>query len=137
MYNLQAATGISDLGSILWLNVLCLFIIYVVCYFSMWKGVQTSGKVVWFTALFPYVVLVVLAIRALFLEGSLKGLEYYLVPDFAILKDATVSLRSRLISSIEIELSILGLGRCSSPSVLLSRTRIWRTARLLKLQQLQ
>ena len=45
MYKLQNATDFENLGSVLWPNVLCLFITYLICYFSMWKGVQTSGKV--------------------------------------------------------------------------------------------
>ena len=45
MYRLRDGIGIDNLGSVLWENIVCLFIIYIVCYFSMWKGVQTSGKV--------------------------------------------------------------------------------------------
>jgi hypothetical protein len=48
------------------------------------------GKVVWFTALFPYVVLAILAIRALFLPGSSQGLEYYLTPNITTLYSASV-----------------------------------------------
>lgn len=45
MYKFDKDIGMHNLGSVLWENVFCLFIIYIVCYFSMWKGVQTSGKV--------------------------------------------------------------------------------------------
>jgi solute carrier family 6 dopamine transporter-like protein 3 len=90
MYNFSDGIGMENLGSILWENVSCLFIIYIICYFSMWKGVQTSGKVVWFTALFPYLVLLILAIRALYLPGSLKGMEYYLTPNMSTLNNPMV-----------------------------------------------
>lgn len=82
--------SLENLGSVNWENLACLGIIYLICYFSMWKGVKTSGKVVWFTALFPYVVLTILMIRGLFLNGSMKGIEYYIRPDLSRLNDASV-----------------------------------------------
>ncbi|RNA05089.1 sodium-dependent noradrenaline transporter [Brachionus plicatilis] len=90
MYRFSDNLGMDNFGSILWENVGCLLLIYIICYFSMWKGVQTSGKVVWFTALAPYVILIILAVRALFLTGSLEGLKYYLTPDMALLKNPLV-----------------------------------------------
>ncbi len=45
---------------------------------------------VWFTALFPYVVLTILMVRGLFLNGSMKGIEYYIRPDLSKLNDASV-----------------------------------------------
>jgi hypothetical protein len=49
MYGLSSEIGISNLGDILWENVGCLALIYIICYFSMWKGVKTSGKVFFFS----------------------------------------------------------------------------------------
>ncbi|XP_013792546.2 sodium-dependent dopamine transporter-like, partial [Limulus polyphemus] len=46
--------------------------------------------VVWFTALFPYVVLFILLIRGLTLPGAVEGIKFYLTPDFAALKKANV-----------------------------------------------
>lgn len=86
----EANLSITNLGSVNWENVVCLAIIYLICFFSMWKGIKTSGKVVWFTALFPYIVLTILMIRGLFLNGSMKGIEYYIRPDLSRLSDASV-----------------------------------------------
>ncbi len=90
LYNLGTDLGMHDLGSLLLVNTMCLALVFVICYFSMFRGVQTSGKVVWFTATFPYVVLLLLSIKALFLDGSMKGLEYYLTPDLSILSSPVV-----------------------------------------------
>ncbi|GFQ75191.1 sodium-dependent dopamine transporter [Trichonephila clavata] len=88
---LQHSSGIDDLGSIKWQMCLCLIAVYLICYFSLWKGISTSGKVVWFTALFPYVVLLVLLVRGCTLPGAAEGIKFYLTPDFSALADANVS----------------------------------------------
>lgn len=49
-----------------------------------------SAQVVYFTALFPYVVLTILLLRGLTLEGSMDGIMFYLTPDWNRLKEARV-----------------------------------------------
>jgi SNF family Na+-dependent transporter len=49
------------------------------------------GKVVWITATLPYVVMLILLIRGLFLEGAKDGIYYYLVPNMTKLKEVGVS----------------------------------------------
>lgn len=78
------------MGIIKWEMAACLLIVYLICYFSLWKGISTSGKVVWFTALFPYVVLLALLIRGITLPGSAEGISYYLRPDFDVIFKAEV-----------------------------------------------
>ncbi|XP_074508405.1 sodium- and chloride-dependent betaine transporter-like [Sebastes fasciatus] len=73
--------GIEELGSVRWELALCLLTCWVFCYFSIWKGVRSSGKVAYFTATFPYVMLLVLLIRGLTLPGAWEGIYYYLYPD--------------------------------------------------------
>ncbi|EZA56881.1 sodium-dependent dopamine transporter isoform X4 [Ooceraea biroi] len=87
---LHESKGLHDLGAIKWDIALCLLVVYLVCYFSLWKGISTSGKVVWFTALFPYAVLLILLIRGITLPGSTEGIRYYLSPNFTVITKAEV-----------------------------------------------
>ena len=47
-------------------------------------------QVVYFTALFPYLVLFIFLIRGATLEGAGDGILFYLKPDFSRLKDPKV-----------------------------------------------
>ncbi|XP_015118294.1 sodium-dependent dopamine transporter [Diachasma alloeum] len=87
---LHESAGLHDLGIVKWDIALCLLIVYLICYFSLWKGISTSGKVVWFTALFPYAVLIILLIRGITLPGSAEGIKYYLSPNFSAISKAEV-----------------------------------------------
>lgn len=87
---LHKSQGIDGLGIIKWDIALCLLAVYLICYFSLWKGISTSGKVVWFTALFPYVVLFILLFRGITLPGAAEGIKFYLTPNFSALADANV-----------------------------------------------
>lgn len=69
---------------------LCVFGVFVLVYFSLWKGVKSSGKAVWFTALAPYVVLICLLFRGVTLPGASEGIRYYLTPEWEKLKNTRV-----------------------------------------------
>lgn len=47
-------------------------------------------QVVYFTATFPYVMLLILLIRGLTLPGALRGVEFYLLPDPSRLSEPQV-----------------------------------------------
>ncbi|KAF3845765.1 hypothetical protein F7725_002843 [Dissostichus mawsoni] len=82
--------GIEELGEVQWEVLLCLLAVWVVCYFCVWKGVRSTGKVVYFTAVFPYVMLAILLVRGLTLPGAWQGVVYYLYPDPSRLADLQV-----------------------------------------------
>lgn len=44
LLELNQSKGIDDLGRIKWDIALCLLVVYLICYFSLWKGISTSGK---------------------------------------------------------------------------------------------
>ena len=48
-------------------------------------------QVVYFTATFPYLILVMLLIRGVTLEGAWKGIQFYLTPQFDHLLSSKVS----------------------------------------------
>ncbi|XP_013872849.1 sodium- and chloride-dependent creatine transporter 1 [Austrofundulus limnaeus] len=87
---LRLSGGLHEPGVISYEMVLCLIVTWVIVYFCMWKGVKSTGKVVYFTALFPYLVLVVLLAHGVTLPGALDGIVYYLKPDWSKLGEAQV-----------------------------------------------
>ncbi|XP_056334966.1 sodium- and chloride-dependent GABA transporter 2-like [Danio aesculapii] len=87
---LSLSGGIEEVGKINWEILLCLIAVWIICYFCIWKGVKSTGKVVYFTATFPYVMLLVLLIRGLTYPGALQGLVFYLYPEPARLSDPQV-----------------------------------------------
>ncbi|RZF34909.1 hypothetical protein LSTR_LSTR012906, partial [Laodelphax striatellus] len=87
---MQRSPGLHDMGFPKWQLVLCLATVYSMLYLSLFKGVKSSGKVVWITATMPYVVLSILLVRGLTLPGALSGIQYYLQPDLSKLKETQV-----------------------------------------------
>ncbi|ODM97620.1 Sodium-dependent nutrient amino acid transporter 1, partial [Orchesella cincta] len=65
-----------------WKLALCLLLAWVIIYLCIVKGIQSAGKVAYFTAIFPYVVLICLLIRGLTLPGSLNGIYYFIRPQW-------------------------------------------------------
>nr|XP_031526401.1 sodium- and chloride-dependent GABA transporter 2 [Vicugna pacos] len=84
---LKISDGIQHLGALRWELALCLLLAWVACYFCIWKGVKSTGKVVYFTATFPYLMLVVLLIRGVTLPGAAQGIQFYLYPNLTRLWD--------------------------------------------------
>ncbi|XP_078520700.1 sodium- and chloride-dependent creatine transporter 1 [Lissotriton helveticus] len=87
---LRISTGLDDVGPINWEMLLCLLACWVLVYFCVWKGVKSTGKIVYFTATFPYVVLLILLIRGAMLPGAMDGIVFYLKPDWSKLGNAQV-----------------------------------------------
>ncbi|XP_072126481.1 sodium- and chloride-dependent neutral and basic amino acid transporter B(0+)-like isoform X3 [Mobula birostris] len=89
---LHRSSLMDEMGNIVWHLALCLLLAWLMVGAALSKGIKSSGKAVYFTATFPYVVLSVLLIRGLTLEGAHKGIEFYIgsQTDFSKLADAEV-----------------------------------------------
>nr|KAG5700325.1 hypothetical protein BaRGS_002671 [Batillaria attramentaria] len=89
-YVLEQTESIDDFGMINWKLAACLLIAWIIVGACLLKGVQSLGKVVYFTATFPYLMLTILLIRGLTLNGAGTGILYYLKPDFQKLSEPRV-----------------------------------------------
>ncbi|CAF3518475.1 unnamed protein product [Rotaria socialis] len=87
---LQITNDISEPGTLRWPLVITLAIAWVACYFCIWKGVKWTGKVVYFTSMFPYLLLFILLIRGITLDGAMDGIKYLFIPDLSKLKTSAL-----------------------------------------------
>uniref|UniRef100_A0A915IXZ4 Transporter n=1 Tax=Romanomermis culicivorax TaxID=13658 RepID=A0A915IXZ4_ROMCU len=82
---LQLSKGLDEPGGIVWGLVPCLLIGWILTFLCLIKGVESSGKAVYFTATFPYILLTVLLVKGLTLEGAMDGIMFYIKPNFTTL----------------------------------------------------
>uniref|UniRef100_A0A671RNM9 Transporter n=1 Tax=Sinocyclocheilus anshuiensis TaxID=1608454 RepID=A0A671RNM9_9TELE len=87
---LSISDGIEQVGHIKWDLALCLLAVWIICFFCIWKGVKSTGKVVYVTATFPFVMLIVLLVRGVTLPGAAEGIKFYLYPNVTRLGDPEV-----------------------------------------------
>lgn len=93
---LHISSGIEHSGSIQWHLVICLLVAWILVFLCLSKGVKSVGKVVYLTALVPYVLLTVIFARGLMMPGAVDGIIFYLKPDFVRLLDIQVWLEAGL-----------------------------------------
>ncbi|XP_076266203.1 sodium- and chloride-dependent GABA transporter 1-like isoform X1 [Rhynchophorus ferrugineus] len=77
--------GLTDLGGLQWNLFVCLIMGWLMIYFIIRKGLHQSGKLIWFSAIFPYVILFIMLFRAVTLEGAGQGLYQYVIPKWEML----------------------------------------------------
>ncbi|XP_028434873.1 sodium- and chloride-dependent GABA transporter ine isoform X1 [Perca flavescens] len=77
---LQKTSGIEDVGGVRWELFGYLIISWVIVYLCIFKGVKSTGKVVYFTAIFPYFILFALLINNVQLPGAKNGILYFVTP---------------------------------------------------------
>uniref|UniRef100_A0A8C5PLC3 Transporter n=1 Tax=Leptobrachium leishanense TaxID=445787 RepID=A0A8C5PLC3_9ANUR len=68
----------------------CLVLAWVLVCIGMIKGIKSSGKVMYFSSVFPYVVLFCFLIRGLLLEGAADGIRIMFTPKLEIWGDVQV-----------------------------------------------
>ncbi|XP_046360450.2 sodium- and chloride-dependent glycine transporter 1-like isoform X1 [Haliotis rufescens] len=89
-YVLRKSDGVEEMGSLQPHLVGCLFVSWLLVFLCLIKGVKSLGKVVYVTALFPYLLLTILLIRGLLLPGAVDGIKFYVYPEFSRLATFSV-----------------------------------------------
>ncbi|XP_041097548.1 sodium- and chloride-dependent transporter XTRP3A-like [Polyodon spathula] len=84
---LNISSSIEDHGGIQMGQALCLVLSWMVVYLCVLRGTEATGKVVYFTATFPYLVMIIYLIRGATLHGALNGLKYMFTPKLSDLAD--------------------------------------------------
>ncbi|XP_071592969.1 sodium-dependent neutral amino acid transporter B(0)AT3-like isoform X1 [Heliangelus exortis] len=87
---LNITPGITESGTLQWWLVLCLAACWVIIYLCTIRGIETTGKAIYVTALFPYLVLTIFLIHGLTLPGATDGLAYLFTPNLNTLKNPRV-----------------------------------------------
>lgn len=87
---LKITDGIHDLGTMRWELVGYLLLVWIICYFTVFKGTKSTGKAMYFTATFPYVMLIILLVRGVTLDGASLGIKFYLQPNMTKLMEPQV-----------------------------------------------
>ncbi|EFN81282.1 Uncharacterized sodium-dependent transporter CG3252 [Harpegnathos saltator] len=88
---LREKNNIDDgIGAPDWRLTIGLFVSWLTVFIVVIRGVQSSGKAAYFLAIFPYVVLIVLLVRAVTLEGSAAGILYFITPNWEQLLTSSI-----------------------------------------------
>ncbi|XP_067863978.1 sodium-dependent neutral amino acid transporter SLC6A17 isoform X1 [Heptranchias perlo] len=87
---LNISNNINEGGGLNWKMVLCLFSAWFIVGLCTIKGIQSSGKVMYFSSLFPYAVLICFLVRSLLLRGSIDGILHMFTPKLEKMMDSQV-----------------------------------------------
>lgn len=80
----------ENFGHLRWQLTLCLLLSWIIAYFCVVKGVRSAGKAVYFTTLFPYLILTALVVQGAILDGAVDGILLFITPQWDRLADAEV-----------------------------------------------
>ena len=124
----------------------CLVLAWFIVFLALIKGVKSLGKAVYFTAIFPYLILTVLLCFGLSLDGAMAGILYYVTPRLDRLTDVQVYSSAKPPSVISVQRCFLlligctivsGLGRCCNADLLLTGALLGILDHAGQLQQVQ
>lgn len=81
---LDITDSIDETGSFNPYIVCCLLGAWTIVCLGMFKGIKTSVKVMYFSSIFPYVVLFCFLVRGLMLDGAMEGITHMFYPKLEI-----------------------------------------------------
>lgn len=87
---LNISEGIGVFGGFNWTLLVCLVAVWLMIYFSIWKGVHSVSKVIKITVPLPIILLLVLLVRAVMLPGAGTGILAYITPDLSAIWNVQV-----------------------------------------------
>ncbi|XP_057673581.1 sodium-dependent neutral amino acid transporter B(0)AT2 [Corythoichthys intestinalis] len=77
---LNISNSIEESGEFNSVMTGCLLAAWTIVTLAMIKGIKSSAKVMYFSSVFPYVVLFIFLIRGLTLDGAMEGIAYMFYP---------------------------------------------------------
>lgn len=80
---LNISAGPETLGDLVTPVLIVNIISWVLLFLCVAKGIKSVGKVVYISATFPYVILIVLFIRGVTLPGAWDGIKFYIMPKWS------------------------------------------------------
>ncbi|XP_076679950.1 sodium-dependent nutrient amino acid transporter 1 [Andrena cerasifolii] len=88
---LQEKDSIDDgIGLPNWKLTICLLCSWLSVILISFQGVKSSGKASYFLAIFPYVILLSLLVKAVTLEGAVTGILFFVTPKWSKLLDPSI-----------------------------------------------
>ena len=82
---LGITSSLAEIGSLQIHLAISLLVVWVFVYASILKGFQWTGKIAYVTAIFPYLLLIILFFVGVSVDGAWSGITYLLIPDFGML----------------------------------------------------
>ncbi|XP_061753975.1 sodium- and chloride-dependent GABA transporter ine [Nerophis ophidion] len=106
---LEQTQGIDEAGNVRWELFLILLLAWILIYICIFKGVKSTGKVVYLTALLPYAILIALLVNNAQLPGALQGIVFFIVPKWEklLLVEVWVNAAAQIFNSIGIGFGFL------------------------------
>uniref|UniRef100_A0A7E4VEG9 Transporter n=1 Tax=Panagrellus redivivus TaxID=6233 RepID=A0A7E4VEG9_PANRE len=89
-YVLEKTETMDDFGGINFKILICYAVAWIITAMTLRKGVKLVGKLAYFTATVPYIIIAILFVRSITLEGASIGLDYFLLkPDMSYVFNPT------------------------------------------------
>eukprot|EP01138_Halocafeteria_seosinensis_P013124 gb/GECG01013403.1/.p1 GENE.gb/GECG01013403.1/~~gb/GECG01013403.1/.p1 ORF type:complete len:789 (+),score=81.43 gb/GECG01013403.1/:1-2367(+) len=87
---LDVSESVNNLGDVVWPTFGTLILAWILVFLIIFRGAQSTGKTTYFTAIFPYIVMIILLVRSTMLDNAGEGIRLFFEPKFDKLGDFNV-----------------------------------------------